>query len=90
MVKCDSKYGVCDINATVNIKDSFTIAEMSHIYIHIFVHLHHVCIIVNTNYYTVLYLYYLANPSSIVTGHFNVTCDKSTHGGTLSHTPIQI
>ena len=26
-----SKYGICDINTIVNIKLSFTIAEMSHI-----------------------------------------------------------
>ena len=29
--KCVSKYGICDINTAVNIKLSFTIAEMSHI-----------------------------------------------------------
>ena len=41
--KCFSKYGICDINTVVSIKDSFTIVvkdsftivEMSHIYIHI-------------------------------------------------------
>ena len=33
--KCFSKYGVCVIKTVVSIKDSFTIAEMSHIYIHI-------------------------------------------------------
>ena len=33
--KCVSKYCICDINIIVNIKDSFTIAEMSHIqYLH--------------------------------------------------------
>ena len=57
---------------------------MSHIYIYIFVHLHHISIIVNPKYYAVLSLYHLANPSSIVTGHFNITCNESMHGGTLS------
>ena len=28
---CVSKYGICDINTIVNIKLSFTIADMSHI-----------------------------------------------------------
>ena len=37
--KCVSKYGICDINTVVNIKLSFTIAEMSHIqYLHTDVH----------------------------------------------------
>ena len=39
--KCVSKYGICDINTIVNIKDSFTIVLMSHIrYFH--THLHHI------------------------------------------------
>ena len=39
--KCVSKYGICDINTIVNIKLSFTIAEMSHIqYLH--THVHHI------------------------------------------------
>ena len=38
--KCVSKYCICD-NTIVNIKDSFTMAEMSHIqYLH--THLHHI------------------------------------------------
>ena len=28
--KCVSKYGICDINTIVTIKDSFAIVEMSH------------------------------------------------------------
>ena len=38
--KCFSKYGICDINTIVNIKDSFTVAEMSHIQIYL-----HICTI---------------------------------------------
>ena len=35
LIKCVSKYGICDINTVVNIKDSFTIAEMSQVqYLH--------------------------------------------------------
>ena len=37
--KCVSKYGICDINTIVNIKDSFTVAEMSHIpHVHTYLH----------------------------------------------------
>ena len=45
--KCVCKYGICDINTIVNIKDSFTIAEMSHIqYLHN-THVHHISTVVN-------------------------------------------
>ena len=50
--KCVSKYGICDINTVVNIKLSFTIAEMSHIQ-HLHTHLNSSKYIVNPNFHAV-------------------------------------
>ena len=44
--KCVSKYGICDINSVVNIKDSFTITEMSHTQ-NLHTHLHRISTVVN-------------------------------------------
>ena len=41
-----SKYGICDINTVVNIKDSFTTVLMSHVP-YLLTHLHHICKVVN-------------------------------------------
>ena len=78
--KCVSKYGICDINTIVNIKDSFTTCiaeEMSHIY-NICIHIckHHIRIRVNTNNYYAVHAQVTASQVShtlvIPAGHVDV------------------
>ena len=54
--KCVSKHGICDINTIINIKDSFSIAEMSHIQLYTYTfapHLNNSKYNVNPKYYAV-------------------------------------